>query len=97
MNDSRPATPPTQLVSVYEAVNDGLKEIYLGTTTLLSDQLVSQFQRTRPSVVAHWKGEHKVYINIVEYSIPMRDVESFISHYSSSAASAGWKTLRERA
>jgi hypothetical protein len=85
-----PRTPPTQLVSVYEAVNDGRREIYLGTTLHLADHLTTSFRSTPPKAVAHWGPGEKIFINIVEYSIPQRDVAKFIDHYASSAASAGW-------
>jgi hypothetical protein len=90
-------SPPQNLVSVYEAVNDTLKEIYLGTSNLLSEQLVRDFASSPPAPVAHWTAGQRIVVNIVEYSIPAGDAERFIAHYASSAASAGWKTLREGA
>ena len=90
-------TPRHRLVSVYEAVNDSLKEIYLGTTTLLSDQLAAQFPRTPPPATAHWEAGHRVFVKVVEHSIPLKDAHAFIDHYSGSAASSGWRVLKEPA
>ncbi len=91
------STPQHHLVSVFEAVNDTVKEIYLGTTTLLSDQLAAQFPRTPPPATAHWESRHRVFVKVVEYSIPLKDARAFIDHYADSAAAAGWKVLKESA
>jgi hypothetical protein len=91
------STPQHHLVSVFEAVNDSAKEIYLGTTILLSEQLTAQFQRTPPPAVAHWKPGQRVFVKVVEYSIPLKDARAFIDHYAESAASAGWAVLKEAA
>ncbi|MBI2789844.1 MAG: hypothetical protein HYX59_14310 [Elusimicrobia bacterium] len=91
---SRPDSGPP-LVAVYEAINDSLRETYLGTTELPEEAVAEGFRRTRPSRAAHWEERHAVTVNIVERGLRLHDARDFLTHYAASLEAVGWKTLRE--
>ncbi|MCR4294980.1 MAG: hypothetical protein NUW21_05555 [Elusimicrobia bacterium] len=82
-------------VAVFEAVNDSLKETYIGTTAQPVDVLTAGFTEMRPRVVSHWAPKDKVSLNIVESALSPSDAVAFIRHYAASIEAAGWKPLRE--
>lgn len=82
-------------VAVFEAVNDSLKETYLGTTVNPVDVLAGGFTEMRPRVVSHWAPKDRISMNIIESALSMSDAEAFIKHYAATLAAAGWKPLRE--
>ncbi|MBI3299276.1 MAG: hypothetical protein HYZ75_14000 [Elusimicrobia bacterium] len=82
------------LVTVFEAVNTDLKEVYVATTQLLSDALGKDFLARPPKAVAHWMPEHRVLFRCIEYSIAVSDAEAFIDHYSKSDILVGWKVFQ---
>lgn len=93
MSDTSRRPPGHHLVSVYEAANDTLKEVYVGITTLLMERLVKGFQTSPPPAVACWKRKHRVLFRIVRYIIPYRKAAPFIRAYLQSGSLAGWKVL----
>lgn len=82
-------------VAVFEAVNDSLKETYLGTTANPVDMLASGFSDRRPRVVSHWAPKDRISMNIVESALSLSDADAFIRHYAATLVAAGWKPLRE--
>lgn len=87
------AGPP--LVVVYEAVNDTLKEAYLGTSDLPYESVAARFRQSPPPPAAHWDPDHTVSVNIVESSLRLDDARDFIVHYAASLEAVGWRTIRE--
>lgn len=83
------------LVAVYEAVNDSLKEAYLGTTESPHDSVAARFRQSPPPAASHWDPDHAVLVNVVEDSLRLDDARDFIVHYAASLEAVGWKTLRE--
>lgn len=83
------------LVAVYEAINDSLKEAYVGTTSHPYEAVAERFRRDRPPGASHWHANHKVTVNVVEMSLRLNDALEFVHHYAASLEAVGWKTLRE--
>jgi hypothetical protein len=95
MSEPRVTDTALPLVAVYEAINDSLRETYVGTTSLPFDAVASHFRRNPPPAAAHWKTEQKVIVNIVEDSLRLNDALDFIQHYAASLEAVGWRALRE--
>ncbi|MBI2387109.1 MAG: hypothetical protein HYV14_14045 [Elusimicrobia bacterium] len=91
---SEPDTRPP-LVAVYEAVNDNLKEAYLGITGQPYDSVAARFRRSPPPPASHWDPDHAVSVNVVENSLRLDDARDFIVHYAASLEAVGWRTIRE--
>lgn len=87
--------PDHHLITVYEAANDTRREVYVGTTNLLIDQLIRAFHSFLPRVARHWKKEDRILFRCVEYSIPVSEARKFIDGYAKSDALKGWKVLRD--
>jgi len=94
---SETARPDTHgpLVTVYEAVNDNLKEAYLGTTASPYEEVAARFRDSLPPAASHWDPRHAVSVNLVESSLQLDDAREFIVHYAASLEAVGWRTIRE--
>jgi hypothetical protein len=82
------------LVTVYEARNPDLREIYLGTTTFLSERLVAEFAAHPPNPIRHWKPEHLADVRCIVYAIPGAEARGFIRKYSRDRRRRSWRVLR---
>lgn len=83
------------LFVVYEAVNDNLKEAYLGTTDQPYESVAARFRKSPPPPASHWDPDHTVSVNIVESALRLDDARDFIVHYAASLEAVGWRTIRE--
>jgi len=88
-------TPPHYLVSIFEASNETLKEVLLGATPRLLQQLVREHEERRPTEISHWAEEHRVGYRCLEYSISGREARAFISKRARVLRDKGWKVLQE--
>lgn len=88
--------PEQHLVTVFEAVNETLREVYVGTTTHLVEVLTRLFLERPPGGVRHWSTAHKITVRCVEYSVAVHDVSEFIEAYAGSEALRSWKVIRQR-
>lgn len=82
---------PSTLVTVYEAVNDARREIYVG----LSMNFIGQVELTIREVpeLRHWLADEPIRVRGVEYGVPMRDAWDFVERYARSRANAGWRVM----
>lgn len=95
MSESKRPDTRLPLVTVYEAVNDSLKEAYIGTTASPHEDLAARFRGNRPPAASHWDPDHTVSVNIVENSLRLDDARDFMVHYAASLEAVGWRTIRE--
>lgn len=84
-------------MTVFEAVNETLREVFVGTTDHLFDRLIDEFRACPPRAVAHWSAGERLSFRCVEYAVPNQDAERFIDGYAQSDALKGWKVLRASA
>jgi hypothetical protein len=89
-----PDVPAGSLVCVYEAINDDLREIFVGATTDELPDLTLKHVFQKPKEIAHWRGEHRITYRAVEYAIPKAHADPFIEAYCHSRAMSSWKVLR---
>jgi hypothetical protein len=77
-----PPLPQHHLVTVYEVVNETLREVYLGTTSLLAPQLAAEFKRRPPRAIAGWRTSDRMLLRCLVYAIPLREAQAFIRKYA---------------
>jgi hypothetical protein len=84
-----------ELVIVFEATNDSLRELYIGLTTFPLQQLQREHSKVPPRSIAHWKKEHAVNYRVVEEAIRRADANAFLDSYGQSTIRMGWKVIRD--
>ncbi|MBI5202720.1 MAG: hypothetical protein HY925_14100 [Elusimicrobia bacterium] len=89
--------PEQYLVTVFEASNETLRELYVGTTTHLVEVLTRLFLERPPARVSHWRSTHRISIRCVDYSVAVHDVDDFLEAYAASEALKPWKVIRQDA
>jgi hypothetical protein len=82
-------------VVVFEAVNDTLKEFYVGISTLplTADEIATRHQENPPAAIAHWKREHRVWYRCVDAGLSASDSQVFVRSYAERITHPGWKAL----
>ena len=83
--------PASTLVTVYEAINDTRREIFVGLSMRFMGD-VGLSVRDLPEL-RHWKAGEDVRVRGVEYGVPMRDAWDFLRRYALSRANAGWNVV----
>lgn len=85
--------------TVFEATNENLKEIFLGTagaTDFVLEHLVASHRALPPAGIAHWNyGEHKINYRVIETDLSETDVGGFVDGYARSALRTGWALITE--
>jgi hypothetical protein len=82
-------------VVVFEAVNDTLREFYVGISTLplTADEIANRHREDPPAAIAHWKKEHQVWYRCVDPGLSAPESQSFIRSYVERIAQPEWKAL----
>ncbi len=80
---------------VFEAVNDTLKEFFVGISPvpLTADEIADQHRQSPPAAIAHWKPEHQVWYRCVDAGLSAADSEAFVSSYTRRLTQPGWKAV----
>lgn len=91
MPNIRPGVPDSTLVTVYEAVNEPLRELYVGASMYLMGQIADRLQRVKE--LSHWRRQDRVSVRAVEFSMPLRDALDFVRRYEIAKANAGWNVI----
>lgn len=81
-------------VSVYELVNERLREIYVGRTSSLKSGAAATAQRTPVPQIAHWDVADVRPPRHIERDLSERDADSFISAYVQTPLPDGWRFVR---
>lgn len=79
---------------VYEAINETLKELFVGLTDLPMAQLEARHKNTLPTAIAHWKlGAEQITYREVEPDLP--DAKAFVESYALNMQKNAWKSITE--
>jgi hypothetical protein len=78
-----------KMVQVYEAINQTLKETYVGRATGSLDSVRSRHREQPPQAISHWRPEHQVTYRVVEPGLAMRETDAFIAAYATTAKCLG--------
>jgi len=85
---------PEQVV-VFEAVNDTLKEFFVGISfvPLTADEIASRHRESPPAAIAHWRREHRVWYRCVDPGLAAHNSQDFVRSYAQRMAQSDWKAL----
>lgn len=78
-------------VTVFEAVNDRRREIFVGVTTLPMHELIAR----PPETIRHWT-EGETAFRSLEFGLPLDEARAFIERYAQVNAREGWTVLLEK-
>lgn len=94
MPDVDPDIPGSTLVTVYEAINDTRRELFIGLSTLFMSDIESRLRARQE--LAHWKDADRTRVQAIEYGMPYNSAREFLARYEQAKANAGWKILSTR-
>ena len=81
---------------VYEAINETLREFFVGTSKMPLAQLQLRHRSNAPETLSHWRpGEHRIEYREIEPDMPSADAATFIQSYIRSIGKPDWKILTE--
>jgi hypothetical protein len=79
---------------VYEAINETLKELFVGLTDLPMEQVEARHKNALPAAIAHWNlGAERIIYREIEPDL--RDAKAFVEGYALSMQKNGWKSITE--
>lgn len=84
-----------RLVTVFEIVNDTLREAFVGTTSLPIHELIRQHEAALPKKIAHWDRRHKIQYRSLEFSLSPETARAFIAGYAKSMERMTWRLIRD--
>ena len=88
------SAPSLGKVTVYEAVNETTRELFVSATELPMHVLINLHATLPPDPIRHWKPKHSVHYRSLEFDLPRDDAEKFIAGYSAALGRADWKIHR---
>lgn len=91
MPDIDPDLPGTSLVTVYEAINETRREIFIGLSSYFMNEIEARV-RKRPEL-AHWQATDRTRVDAIEYGIPLSVARDFLKRFETAKANEGWKIL----
>jgi hypothetical protein len=89
-------SPDPSKVTVFEAVNETLKEFYIGTTTLPAWELENLSQNVAFRKNTHWEQRQQIVYRVVEEGLSLDEALAFIKSYAKTALRTGWKVVIEQ-
>lgn len=95
LKTKREKPPGHHLVTAFEAINDTLHEIYLGTTDRLLAALLREHAEALPARISHWKPQHRIRYRSIDYAILSKDADRLLITYAKSRREKGWKLFRQ--
>jgi hypothetical protein len=79
--------------TVYELVNDRLREIYVGRTSGPVFRVLRALRFRREPAIAHWDLDDALPLRSIEFGLNERDAARFIEHYAKTPLPDGWRYL----
>lgn len=84
----------TTKVTVFEASNESRREVYIATTTLSMNALITRLGQRRPAALRHWRPAEPVRFRSLEFGMAPADAAAYIRGYASGRS--GWRVIRAR-
>jgi hypothetical protein len=79
-------------ITVFEAANDDLKEIYVAWTRLPIHQAIGELGDEPPAVIAHWKPRRqRISYRSLEFDQSTDSARAFIARHLRKRLPEGWK------
>lgn len=84
---------PGAKVTVFEAVNETLSELYVGSTELSVHDLIARNAARPPAEIAHWGPEHRVDYRSLEFGLEPASARDFIVNYAAALAKGARRVI----
>jgi hypothetical protein len=79
-------------ITVFEAANDDLKEVYVAWTRLPIFQAIAELGEEPPPTIAHWKPRRqRISFRSLEFDQSVEAARAFIVHRVRKRLPEGWK------
>lgn len=69
------------LYTVFEAINDKHREIFVAITREQVFATVARIQKDRPDVIRHWDLNEVINVRSVEFDLTEKEARDFVEHY----------------
>ena len=83
----------TEIFTVFELVNDRLKEIYVAHTDDMIFQIVEDMRCRPATAIKHWNLDDVRPVRSIEFDLTEEDARRFIANYLGTALPNGWRFL----
>lgn len=83
----------TLTFTVFELVNDRLREVYVGRTSEMVFAAEYSLRRSPAPAIEHWNLDDVRPARSLEFDLDDEDAERFIADYVSAALPNGWRFL----
>lgn len=88
--------PAARDVTVFEAVNNDLKEIYVASTRKQIFEAMSDLGKRLPEIISHWQPDRQqVNFRSLEFKLTDDSARSFIARHTAKPWPQGWKYIIE--
>ena len=101
MSDDRPEGaalgPREERTHVFEAINETLKEFYIGLTSVevTVEELQRRHRDAAPAPISHWQPDHRISYRRVESGLPRNDGHAFVGSYAMTVSRVGWTVITD--
>lgn len=82
-------------VSIYEAINATLKEVFVGMTSEGMHKVLTRHRTKGPPEIAHWQPEHEISHRSVQPNMAPSHAADFVAEHAKALAleRPGWTIL----
>lgn len=89
-----PSGTPKRSITVFEAVNEDLKEVYVTWTSRPIFEAMSDLGKEPPKILSHWKTtRHRVTFRSLEFDLSEELARAFIARHASKQLQSGWRYI----
>lgn len=86
--------PTDSRLTVFEADNEDLREVYITSTSMSIYEAMAEFERSLPAPVRHWKPERQhIHFRSLEFDLSKDQAADFIKRRMAQPTPAGWKLI----
>ncbi|MDE2039605.1 MAG: hypothetical protein KGO96_00765 [Elusimicrobia bacterium] len=82
-----------QQYSVFEAINNKRKEIFVGITSRQICETITRIQAYRPSAIKHWNLDDVVNVHSIEFGLSKAQADALLEQYPKKNPQPGWRYL----
>jgi hypothetical protein len=86
--------PAVHDVTVFEAVNNDLKEIYVASTAKQIFEAIADLGKQMPAAISHWRPtRHQINFRSLEFKLSAEAARTFIARHTARPWPEGWKYI----
>lgn len=84
--------PPKDRYTVFEAVNEDLKEIFIGKTRLPMFEAIELLRRSPPPALRHWAMNRWIFFRSLEFGLEREAARELIARRAGGIPE-GWRSI----